>query len=383
MPTKNFLDNQKPFDPQLCPPAVDTVFIGLINHPTIYIWDAWVWEEKGQLNLYTLASPRAFYESGDVDIQTQRDHLPHHWRQFFSTDGGLSWHDLGPVFAPRVGDADVHDSRSIWTGSVLPYQQELLATFTGIRQTTNDYPFIQSIGLAKFDKESKKFVRLSNEALTCPLRDYDLIRSKGYHLAALDQIGKDEPEEGGFCITAWRDASMVIDQQQQIHLLWSAKSSTRSPHEAVIGHGILHNPLTDPKLELLEPIYLPESQEFTQAEVPQILWVPELDHYILMVSTTNSSPQQAPEDFRSNVFLYLSKTIEGDWQKIDNLLTEQDHRYPGVLVSAAYRPESSELVVRFTAPNDRSAAKDLIHTMPAVETKTYAGSAFATFTQAA
>jgi hypothetical protein len=354
------------FDQNLCPPKSEQVFIGGIAPKDFYIWDSWSLKSGDHLKLFTLSSPKAFFLDTQVDIQTQRDHLPHHWRLFTSEDHGKTWLDTGPVFAPRLDEPTKFDSRSIWTGSTIRYDDQVIATYTGIRQTDDEHPFIQSIGLAKWDDSKHCFVRLTDEAIICPLRDYDLIKSKGYYLSAKEDLGSVDGEEGG-CILAWRDAGMVLDPNGQLHLLWSAKSSLNFKQEAVLGHGILHDPLGNPRFELLPPVFLPESQNFTQAEVPQIVYDARGGSYYLMVSTTDSQPGKSTDaDVETRVEMYESSEISTGWRHLGTLIQKSDKRYPGILISAELDQAGGVHVV-FTAPFNRVNSAEIIHTIPPLE----------------
>jgi len=354
------------FDSNLCPPKSEKIFVDGIAPADFYIWDSWVLNSENDLKLFALASPKSFFQGSDVDIQTQRDWLPHHWRAFNSSDNGNTWTDEGAVFAPRLDNPSKFDSRSVWTGSVIKYKNDIIATYTGIRQKDDQHPFIQSIGLALWDDSKKCFVRHTNDALTCPLRDYDLIRSKGYYLDSKDDLGSVKGEEGR-CAMAWRDASMVFDVQGQLHLLWSAKSSVEFEQEPVLAHGILQDPLCDPKLELLSPIRLPGSNNFTQAEVPQITYDAKSDKYYLMVSTTDrQSESQIDTELDTRVEMYQSSEINGNWQHLGSLIEKKDRRYPGLLISAQSNKLGGVDVV-FTAPFNRSNAAEIMHTMPPLQ----------------
>lgn len=347
----------------LRPPVYDHQFSGGIAHPDVYIWDAWsMRKDGGDIFLYTLASPRDAYKNGDIDIQTQRDHLPHHHRLFVSGDGGHSWKDRGPSFAPSAAQ-DRFDSRSIWTGSALPYQGKFLCAYTGIRRHDDAHPFIQGIGLAASD-DGFAFTRVTEEALSCPMRDYDMIRAKGYYLGPRGDLGSGDGEEGG-CILAWRDPGLQIDAKTgEVHAFWSAKSSLHSAQEPVLGHGIIHDPLGTPRLELLAPVRLPDSGEYTQAEVPQLVYNEKQPLYYMVVSTCNrSSKDQIDRDLELNARVYLSSDLNGGWERAGFIIRKKDLRYPAAITGFDAAPDGGTL--HFMAPYSRASNEAVMHTMPA------------------
>ncbi len=350
-------------DSALRPPARDMIFKGSINHPDAFIWDAWSLTKDGTIFLYALASPRDVYKDGTIDIQTQRDHIPHHHRLFISTDQGKSWKDGGPVFAPRLGE-DKFDSRSIWTGSTVHFQGKIIGGYTGIRMTDESHPFIQSIGLSVSD-DGKIYTRLTSEPLSCPIRDYDEIRAKGYFLGERNDLGTDKGENGQN-ILAWRDPGLVVDPATGLlHAFWSAKTDKTEEQEAALAHGIIHDPLTKPRLELLAPAHLPDHAEFTQAEVPQLIYSKAAKLFYMVVSTTNrTSGDQTDGDLDLAARLYSSPELGGKWTFVGKVLSKDDKRYPATIVDFVDTDKGG--VLYFTAPFNRSNAEDIMHTMPPI-----------------
>lgn len=354
-------------DAVLRPPAVDKVFEKTIKHPDVYIWDAWVLPKKGDPNLYlyALASPREVFKEGSgVDIQTQRDHIPHHHRLFISKDQGATWKDHGAAFYPNP-DKSAFDGRSIWTGSAVEYQGKVVGGYTGIRQTDEAHPFIQGVGLSVSEDGGLTYHRITQDALSCPIRDYDAIRQAGYYLGPKDDLGTGDGEEGG-CILAWRDPGLIVDPATgHLHAFWSAKTLTGTKQNAAVAHGIVYDVLTKPRLELQPPVILPDAAEYTQAEVPQLLYSEKHKLFYMTVSTCDrTSNDQTDKDLNLNGRLYVSDSLNGPWEYAGHLINKVDKRYPASLVSL--QDTDDGCIIQFMAPYNRSNGEEIMHTMPAV-----------------
>ncbi|TVQ85685.1 MAG: hypothetical protein EA357_00195 [Micavibrio sp.] len=361
----DFINKIANFNLPLCPPPVETAFFGGIRHPSVYIWDGWVYAEERKISLYALATPRAFYLDFGLDALRDRDHLPHHWRRFISEDGGKTWQDCGAVLLPRTGTG-LFDSRSVWTGSVLKHGGRYLAAYTGIRDTgCETQPKLQALGLAA-SEDGSGFSPLSEEALLCPLRDYDAIRDAGYYLGPKETLGNDDGEEGG-AILAWRDPYLVAEDgagDTGLHMFWSAKSSLRRLQEAVIGHALIKDPFGRPQAELLPPVFLPDSEQFTQAEVPQLLRSEESGRYVMAVSATNKTADLPPEAVRMTLHFYSAPHLDGAWTALNQYDLTAQRRYPGILFGLEKQADGSTAAL-WNAPYDGTAPEESRYTLPA------------------
>lgn len=332
-----------------------------ISHPELYIWDAWsLTRRDGTISLFTLSQPRSSFSDDGLDLQRERDVLPHHWRRFDSSDDGDSWADLGAVFTPNLDNHNAFDARSIWTGSVACIANKVYAAYTGIAQVGEDHPFLQSLGLAIENPETGYFVSLSEEPLLCPRRDYELIQSKGYYLGPKTTLGHKDGEEDQ-CALAWRDPELFEDDCGRVHLFWAAKAVENALPKPAIGHALLSDLSTKPTADLLPPIRLSDESNITQAEVPQLIYDKRQSTYFMMVSTTNKRcNDQTDADGDLSVKIYGTDTLSGALELKRILLTNSDKRYPGTWV------QHSNGRLSFTAPYNRASSPEKIHTMPAL-----------------
>jgi len=350
------------FEQMLFPPPEESVFQNGITHPTVYIWDAWMFADGREWNLYTLASPRALYVDLGLDLAVFRDHLPHHWRRFVSNDAGKTWRDRGAVMKPRL-ETDYFDSRSIWTGSVIEHDGRYLAAYTGIRNTGDDgRPKLQALGLAASEDKSD-FRPLMDEPLSCPLRDYEVIRDMSYYLGPRETLGNNEGEEGG-AILAWRDPYLIKDKNGTIHMLWGAKSKFADRQEPVVGHGIVENLSGKPRLKLLSPIFLPDAENFTQLEVPQIRYAEKHGLYVMMISTTNKKSQQVASECIFTLRFYVSERLNGGWRPVRIRDITAEKRYPGIFFGLRER-EDGKICAFYNIPFGDNCAEALRHSLPA------------------
>jgi hypothetical protein len=350
------------FEQVLFPPPAEEIFTGGIIHPSVYIWDAWMFAEGREWNLYTLASPRALYVDLGLDLAVFRDYLPHHWRRFVSDDAGKTWRDDGAVMMPRL-ETDYFDSRSIWTGSVLKHDGCYLAGYTGIRNTGDDNrPKLQALGLAVSD-DKRDFRPLTEEPLSCPLRDYEAIRDMSYYLGPRDTLGNNDGEEGG-PILAWRDPWLVKDRNGTVHMLWGAKSTFAGRQEPVVGHGVLENISGRPRLKLLSPIFLPDAENFTQIEVPQIRYNERHGLYVMMISTTNKTPDRPPQEYIFTLRFYVSERLNGGWRPVRVRDITAEKRYPGIFFGLRER-EDGKICAFYNIPFGDNCAENLRHSLPA------------------
>jgi len=293
------------------PPVSDVVFTGGIDHPDLWLWDSWVMREAdGVLHLYCLALSKT-HSDGRAITPPERNDFTFHVRRFVSVDGGHGWTDEGVVMAPgRV--ADGADARNVWSGSVLRLDPDTLAfSFTGVRDCGTDRRFLQTICVATGSGPGQPD-HMPEAALSCPLRDYDAIVSKGYYLGPRNTLGSNDGEAGG-PIMAWRDPFLFETADGELHALWSAKLAPTVP---AIAHARLRRDGSRISLaELSAPIKLPDTHLMTQAEVPKIYQDPASGEFLLMISACDRRYEGQPDSELTHIHrLYRSADLRGPWR---------------------------------------------------------------------
>jgi hypothetical protein len=293
------------------PPLHDDVFTDGICHPALWLWDSWFARGDEELNLYCLALARSETNGTPITPAQRNDHS-FHVRRFSSNDAGRSWRDRGAALLPGAAkDGSDHDN--IWSGSAicLPEgcsKEAWLHAYTGISHLGPDRSFVQSLLFSGGTLEGPR--HLPVRASSHPVRDREAIVAAGYYLPESNIIGANRGEEDG-PILAWRDP-FVFRDGERIGVLWSAKSSPRTP---VIGHGTLKLEDGDWKLDLRPPIILPDSGIFTQAEVPKLArHMPSGDWLMLVSACDRLYENQPASEITKNLRLYRASTIEGPWR---------------------------------------------------------------------
>ena len=291
------------------PPPSGLVFREGIAHPELWLWDAWTCSSGTVLSLFTLALSRRQHDGRAIPPGARND-FRFHIRRFASVDNGVSWRDCGLYLEPSAAAGGVF-SRNVWSGSAAYYNDSLLFGFTGVRQPGINRPFAQSIcaTLAPSDlspPDSNNIIVLSD-----PLTEYDAIRAKGYYLGARDTLGDINGEDGG-PILAWRDPFFLIDEEGSVDAFWSAKIDPTTP---AIAHARLHWQGEGFSVALQAPVRLPDSDLYTQAEVPKIYHDTSRGIYYLLVSTCNRLHEGQPDiEVSKQLRLYVSDSPAGNWR---------------------------------------------------------------------
>ncbi|WP_417451902.1 hypothetical protein [Kordiimonas sp.] len=292
------------------PPRCTEVFRGGIRHPALWLWDSWTAYDGVSLHLYSLALSRTAPDGTPI-MPGDRNSFPFHVRHFVSHDDGLSWCDLGAVAKPGAV-ADGADERNVWSGSVLQAPDgRWLYGFTGLRAGTPETEFIQTIFVAEGDL-SDAVGEWPNEALSCPVRDYEKIRAAGYFLGPKEELGWNTGEEGG-PILAWRDPYLFYDANGVLNAVWAAKMGPAVP--AVARAAIRKEDGRFILDRLYAPITLPDADQFTQAEVPKIYQDDASGVYYLLISACDRLYEGQPNaEVTMEMRLYKAKTLDGPWQ---------------------------------------------------------------------
>lgn len=311
---------------QVIPKSSDQRFTEGIQHPNLFLWDAWSFYEDEVIHLYCLALER--YTSDQVAIDaTQRNQYPFHIRHFTSTDEGKSWTDAGVFLRPRSGEGR-HDSRTVWSGSTeqLPDGRKLVA-YTGLYEINAERCFLQNVSLA-VSTDGYTVDKVAEEPLSCPSRDRAAILAMGYYLDEPQKLGHRDGENNG-PILAWRDPFVFVDPQENIRLFWAAKTTS---HHPVMAHALLEPQGKLFKIKkLLPPITLPDSAVYTQLELPKILYNPTDQWYYLIVATCNRLYEgQSDAEVGKAIRMYRSRSLAAGWEAwgMDgSILFQQEHLF--------------------------------------------------------
>jgi hypothetical protein len=336
------------------PPISSAVFRDGIDHPGLWLWDSWTLEEPaGVLNLYCLAVSRTGHDGAPISA-IDRNRFAFHVRRFVSADGGHAWTDQGVLMRPgQVGDGA--DALNVWSGSVLRLEAGRFAFgFTGVRAEGEERQFLQSICVATGSSPGR-IEHPPMTAISCPLRDYDLIRSRGYFLGPRESLGSNAGEDGG-PILAWRDPFLFHTPEGELHAVWSAKVAASRP---AIAHARLRVEGNAVVLaELSPPIALPDADLMTQAEVPKVYFDAASGDYLLLVSACDRRHETQPDHEVGHTHrLYRSTSVLGPWQAFngtDSLLAGID----GLFGASLIRHNASTGAITVLGPYSRNAGPE-------------------------
>ena len=309
---------------QIIPPPHPTPFIGAIVHPELYLWDSWSYRENNVLHLYCLAISR-YNNDNELLDPAYRNNSPFHVRHFMSDDNAATWIDKGSFQQPRLG-SDSFDSRTVWSGSVtLLNDGRKLVAYTGIRELGENLVFQQSMGVA-LSPDGNKLVPNSEQLISCSYADWQDITDLGYYLGEREFLGNKDGEKGG-PIMAWRDP-FVLAHQDELYMFWCAKVNS---HTSALGCAKLSETHKGFAIEkMYPPVIMPDSELFTQLELPKVIYDDVKDKWYLIISTCNRLYEgQADSEVDKQVRLYESKAMTGPWLPLRNgesklIFDEQD-----------------------------------------------------------
>lgn len=295
------------------PPAhVKPKFENGIRHSSLYLWDAWSYLEADVMHLYCLAISR-LKPDGTPLQPIERNSFPFHIRHFTSEDDGKSWTDEGRFL--ELGKwPEPHHLRTIWSGSVEPMPDgKKMVAFTGVEKVDQEHNFLQNIALA-MSSDGYTIDQIADTAISCPRRDWADITRLGYYLDSPEKLGNNEGEEGG-PILAWRDPFIFLDKDEKINLFWGGKVS---PTESALVRAEIQKNGSQYKIsKLFPPSTMPDGNEFTQLELPKVLFDNEKGWYYLIVSTCNRLYEgQADTEVDKGVRIYKSKSLDGPWEAL-------------------------------------------------------------------
>lgn len=304
------------------PTAHKTKFENGIQHPTLHLWDAWSYIENNTVHLYCLAVSR-IKQDGTALKPSERNDFPFHIRHFTSENNGTSWKDEG-CFLNLKTIRQKHDYHSVWSGSVKPLANgKKLVAFTGLEKIDSNHKFLQNITLA-ISKDGYTIDQIENVTLSSPSRDWKEITNTGYYLNALN-LGGNEGEVNG-PILAWRDPFIFIDGAGKINLFWGGKVA---PRKSALVRAIITESNEGYKIsKLFPPTTVPDEEDFTQLELPKIVYDKERNLYYLIISTCNRLYEKQPDsEVDKGVRLYKSESIEGPWESLGDKILNSEHLF--------------------------------------------------------
>ncbi len=313
---------------QQIPPPYSEMFNDGISHPLLYLWDAWSYLEADVLHLYCLAVSRL--KADGTPLQPiERNNFPFHIRHFTSKNDGTTWKDEGCFLSPESWSGK-SDCYTVWSGSIEVLNNgKKLSAFTALEKNDSDHKFIQNIALAISD-DGYAIEDILNMELSSPRRDWEEIIGKGYYLDLPEKLGSNNGENGG-PILAWRDPFVFIDNDEKINLFWGGKvSPTKS---ALVRAELNKNGTSYENAKLYPPITVPDGDEFTQLELPKVLYDKERGLYYLIISTCNRLYEgQSDEEVDKGVRVYKSNSIDGQWVALGNKILGREKLFgPTVL----------------------------------------------------
>ncbi|WP_371397274.1 hypothetical protein [Fretibacter rubidus] len=330
-------------------------FTNGIVHPDYWLWDSWTTSNgKDEYDFYCLSLSR-LNDCGKAIQPSERNSHAFHIRKFRTYDAGTNWSDLGPVLSPSESE-DMSYAGNVWSGSAIHLKNgKTLHGFTGIEGVDDNHPFMQSICFG-FSTDTEHEIIPLERATLHPRRDYQFIRERGYYLDSIDRLGHKNGEAGG-PIMAWRDPFLIKSPDGTLHCLWSAKSTPATP---VIAHVILDVSENNVSVRhLMKPILLPDSHEFTQAEVPKVLYSPTTQLYYLMIASCDRLREgQADDEVSKQQRLYVSRTIRGPWEPYrseTSIMPGLKDRFGCSILSSDFQREEVQLMCPVTEQSDEAS----------------------------
>lgn len=287
-----------------------TLYSAQIKHEFCYLWDAWSFTEGDSWHLYCLALGRADSNGEWIDPDDRNEHA-FHIRAFVSHDRGQSWSDQGVFQRPGLC-TDGADSANVWSGDAhrSPDGTYWFAA-TGVRQKDREHPFVQSLVLGR--SESSTTFDGELHTLLAADTDYDQLRAMGYFLGPKKDLGHRDGELGG-SILALRDPFIVahIEHSEVFEVVFAAKTHNGEP---AMGHVTVNLASGEPRLKVLHaPIRLPDADQFTQFEVPKVIWDASRSRYLLLASTADRIDEDQPEEeVKRHLRLYYAASLSGPW----------------------------------------------------------------------
>ncbi len=257
------------------PIPFNNVFKAQVDHPYIQSTDNWGLKVNHVIHRYALSAPKKYSPS-------ERDFY-FHWRHFTSTDNGKTWKDLGIAL-----QADHDHAKALWSGNVIYTKEKLfLAAYT---ELSNQAKYYQKIGLA-ISRNGHDFKYLSPENLI-DVQDYrPSFERLGYYVD-FENLGNGAELDQN--IMAFRDPFLFYNKNGELEILIAMKAKRNGKVVSCLGRAKLkiNTQGNFEGLAFEKPIFLPDSEQFKQVELPNFFTVDKKQY--LVVSTTNRISQSQP-----------------------------------------------------------------------------------------
>lgn len=331
------------------PHSYPNKFYNGINHPDLYLWDAWSYYDEREIHLYCLALSRLKNDGTALEPHERNDY-PFHVRHFTSADNGLSWQDQGCFLKPdQVPNFDI---KTIWSGSVKPMPNgDKLVGFTGLEKGDDKLRYRQYIAFA-ISKDGYTVHHFNDTILSSPSTDWQKIIDKGYYLDELNRIGHMDGEENG-PIMAWRDPFVFYDKNEELNMFWAAKTAPRVGVMARVTVADIND--VEHTTTLHPPISVPDQDQFTQLEVPKILFDDVSNTYYLMISTCNRIYENQPDsEINKEVRLYKSSSLNGPWQSLGDKILDTEHLFGATVLKSDFKNNRLLCMAPYTEKAEQS-----------------------------
>lgn len=328
------------------PPPAPGLFRHGINHPELWLWDAWTVSSADTLTLFSLSLARQNMKGAAIAPGARNDY-PFHVRRFTSRDGGDSWRDHGAFLSPSAAAGGVM-AHNVWSGSAVMSEGQLLFGFTGIRRPAAGRSFLQSICVVPVASCDGLPDPSATILISDPEADYQEIVDAGYYLGPRAMLGDDRGEEGG-PILAWRDPFLLAKADGDVEAFWAAKTAPTAPAIAHARLSMHHGTL---RCRLLPPILLPDSDAFTQAELPKVYRDPAGEGYLMLISACNRLREDQPDDEVSKEMrLYRAAATDGPWHPYrgdDSVIPGIAHLFGGAFAPMVRGARMATLIAPYT-----------------------------------
>jgi hypothetical protein len=344
-------------------PAISSkVFRDGIQHPDLYLWDAWSARDGATLHLYCLAVS-ATCLNGETFPPEMRNHARFHIRHFTSVDSGQSWHDQGCYQRSRP-EHQGFDARTIWSGSILPLQDgRQLTAYTGIRDQGEELMFQQSLALS-ISHDWNSVVDDSYQVISDPVMEREAILAAGYFLDSPVSLGHKDGEDGG-PIMAWRDP-FLLEHAGELHMFWGAKLNGVEP---ALGHAILTETESGFEISKLFPaLSMPDGNEYTQLELPKVYFDDKQNRFLMLVSSCNRlHERQSDAEADKRMRLYQADSLAGPWYPFGHQGSCLQLAEPNMFGVTILDADFERQVFEYVAPYTQEAGSDKFLTL----SKTY------------